>query len=199
MYLFLIPLLTGFTFNWASAFTHDYSQSLGERAGRWLSFILRNIMGIPVWVYGLAVAIREPSPLLFVPGLATDVLGWMLIFVGMIPMVWGLQGLGLRSFRPTDRDTLVNNGIYSRIRHPIYSGLLLDFLALPLVRPSRTALLACALGWGYVFVQARLEEIDLDRRMPAYRLYRQQVPRFFPRLGKIREADFSKDHNEESH
>jgi protein-S-isoprenylcysteine O-methyltransferase Ste14 len=105
----------------------------------------------------------------------------------------------LRSFRPTDRDTLVNNGIYSRIRHPIYSGLLLDFLALPLLRPSRTALLACALGWGYVFVQARLEEIDLDRRMPAYRLYRQQVPRFFPRLGKIREADFSKDHNEESH
>jgi protein-S-isoprenylcysteine O-methyltransferase Ste14 len=183
MELFLIPLLAGFAFNWASAFTHGYSKWLGERAGTWVSFILRNILGIPVWVLGLAMALRESSPLLFTPSPATDVLSWTLFFIGTIPMVWGLMGLGLRSFRPTDRDTLVENGIYRRIRHPIYSGLLLDFLALPLLRPSRSVWLAGALGWAYVFVQARLEELDLAQRMPAYRLYMQQVPRFFPRLG----------------
>lgn len=97
MYRFLIPLLIGFAFNWASAFTDFYSKRWGQRAGRLSSFVLRNILGIPVWVYGLALA-------------------------------------------------------------------------------------ACVLGWGYVFVQARLEEIVLLQRIPEYREYMLQVPRFFPRF-----------------
>jgi len=36
-------------------------------------------------------------------------------------------------------------------------------------------------------IQARLEEVDLVQRLPAYREYREymeEVPRFIPRLGK---------------
>jgi len=184
MYFFLIPLLTGFAFNWASAFTHFYSGRLGERGGKLASFIMRNILGIPVWVYGLIRASRESTLPLFTPHLATEVLGWLLLIIGTIPMVLGLLSLGLRSFRPTEEDTLVSNGLFSNIRHPIYSGLLLDFIALPLLRPTIPAVLACTLGWGFVFIQARLEELDLVQRIPAYRQYMQQVPRFFPRLSK---------------
>jgi protein-S-isoprenylcysteine O-methyltransferase Ste14 len=72
-------------------------------------------------------------------------------------MVWGLLLLGLRSFRPTEQDTLVSNGLYNYIRHSIYSGLLIDFIVLPLLRPAIPAVLACALGWSFVFIQARLE------------------------------------------
>ncbi len=184
MYIFLIPLLTGFAFNWASAFTHFYSTRLGERAGKFVSFVLRNILGIPVWVYGLALAARITAAPLFIPSRTTEVLGWLLLVIGTIPMVWGLVLLGLRSFRPTEQDTLVSNGLFRHIRHPIYSGLLFDFVALVLLRPTKPALLACILGWGFVFIQARLEELDLVQRIPGYRQYMQQVPRFFPRVWK---------------
>ena len=43
-------------------------------------------------------------------------------------------------------------------------------------------LLAVSLGVGWVLIQARLEELDLLQRMPAYREYMQRVPRFLPRL-----------------
>jgi protein-S-isoprenylcysteine O-methyltransferase Ste14 len=184
MDFFLIPLLTGFAFNWASAFTHFYSTRLGERAGKFVSFVLRNILGIPVWVYGFILAFRKPASPLFIPGPATDALGSLLIVAGTIPIIWGLLMLRLRSFRPAEKDTLVTRGIYNHIRHPIYAGVLLDFIGGMLLKPTSPALLACILGWGYIFVQARLEEIDLVVRIPGYRQYMQQVPRFFPRLRK---------------
>jgi protein-S-isoprenylcysteine O-methyltransferase Ste14 len=182
MFYFLLPLLLGFAFNWASAFTHFYSKLWGQRAGQVASFVLRNILGIPVWVYGLALASGSSATPFFDPRLSIQVLGWLLLAAGTIPMIWGLYSLGLRSFRPTQKDTLVSGGIFKYIRHPIYSGLLSDFVALILLRPTKPALVACVLGLGYVFVQARLEEIDLVQRIPAYGEYMLKVPRFFPRL-----------------
>jgi len=184
MYFFLILLLAGFIFNWASAFTHFYSKLWGERAGKLASFILRNILGIPVWVFGLVLATRASTTSLFNPSPMTEVLGWLLLVTGTIPMVWGLFFLRLRAYRPTEHDTLVSGGIFRYIRHPIYSGLLMDFVALILLRHTNPALVAGILGWGFVLIQARLEEIDLVQRIPAYREYMQQVPRFFPRFWK---------------
>lgn len=184
MYLFLIPLLIGFAFNWASAFTDFYSRRFGERRGRLISFITRNILGIPVWVIGLVLAFRGSAPSLFIPSPVTDILGWLLVVTGTLPMFWGLAFLGRRSFRPTRQDTLVSAGIYKYIRHPIYIGVLLEFVGSPLLHPMIPAVIACALGWGYIYVQARLEEFDLIRRIPSYRQYMDRVPRFFPRLRK---------------
>jgi hypothetical protein len=33
-------------------------------------------------------------------------------------------------------------------------------------------------------IQARLEEVDLVQRLPAYREYMEEVPRLIPRLGE---------------
>jgi protein-S-isoprenylcysteine O-methyltransferase Ste14 len=184
MYLFLIPLLVGFVFNWASAFTDFYSRRFGDRRGRLVTFITRNILGIPVWVIGLVMAFRAAAPPLFVPGLAVKILGWILVWGGTIPMIWALMFLRLRAYRPTRRDALVSNGIYRFIRHPIYTGVLMIFVGGVLLQPRMPALVAVLLGIVYVYVQARLEEIDLLHRMPAYREYMQRVPRFFPRLIK---------------
>jgi protein-S-isoprenylcysteine O-methyltransferase Ste14 len=183
MFVFLIPLMIGFAFNWASAFTHFYSKRWGDRRGRMMTFVTRNILGIPVWAFGVILAYRESSALFFMPSPVIRILAWILLSIGTILMIWALVLLGLRSFRPTVKDTLVANGLFKHIRHPIYSGLLWDFIALVLMRPTVPAILACALGWGFVFVQARLEEMDLVERIPAYREYMKQVPRFFPRPG----------------
>jgi protein-S-isoprenylcysteine O-methyltransferase Ste14 len=184
MYLFLIPLLVGFAFNWASAFTDFYSRRFGERSGRLISFITRNIIGIPVWVVGLILAFRTSASLFFFPGLMLRILGYFLILGGTIPMIWALAFLRRRAYNPSMQDTLVSSGIYKHIRHPIYSGALLEFLGGALLHPMMPVVLACALGWGYVYLQARFEELDLVRRVPGYREYMKQIPRFFPRLSR---------------
>ena len=87
---------------------------------------------------------------------------------------------------PSTRDTLVEHGLYAHIRHPIYAGLLLEFAALVLLRPTQAATLACVIGVAWVHIQARCEEMDLLQRLPAYREYMTRVPRFLPRV-RVRE------------
>jgi protein-S-isoprenylcysteine O-methyltransferase Ste14 len=183
-YSYLGLLLAGFTFNWASALTHFYSKRWGERRGRAVTFVTRNILGIPVWAMGIVLAVRTGARPFFVPGPPAEVTAWFLLGGGSALMLWALVLLRLRSFRPTEKDTLVERGVFAHIRHPIYSGLLLDFVAIFLVRPTGPVLLACGLGWVFVFVQARLEESDLVQRIPAYREYMRRVPRFVPRPAK---------------
>ena len=52
MELFLIPLIFGFVFAGASAFTTVYSRRFGERGGTIITAILRNLLGIPLWIIG---------------------------------------------------------------------------------------------------------------------------------------------------
>jgi len=184
VYWFLIPMAVGFACNWASAFTFYFCQRIGARQGQRAGFVLRNILGIPVWVAGLVMACSQPASLLINPGRALEALSWLLLLLGTIAMLLGIWRLRQRAYRPTTRDTLVSDGIFRHIRHPIYSGLLADFVALALQRPSRPVILACALGWLYTHVQARLEEIDLRQRVLGYGAYMKTVPRFLPRLGK---------------
>jgi protein-S-isoprenylcysteine O-methyltransferase Ste14 len=178
----LIPLLAGFTFDCASAFTAAFSRRWGARRGEWVTFVLRNVLGIPLWVIGLGLAVRSPSPALFAAPAPLGALGWVLLGVGCSVQVLALALLGGRAARPSLADALVEHGVYRHIRHPIYSGLLLEFVALILVKPHRMVGLACALGILWVHLQARLEEVDLLQRMPAYREYLERVPRFMPRF-----------------
>jgi len=179
---FLIFLLSGFAFNWASAFTHFYSKRWGEGRGRMVTFVTRNILGIPVWAFGVILGTKATAKLLFVPSPAVRALAWIFLGVGTILMIWALVLLRLRSFRPTEKDTLVSAGLFKYIRHPIYSALLLDFIGFILIRPTVPVLVVSVLGWVFVFIQARLEEMDLVERIPPYRAYMQRVPRFVPRF-----------------
>ena len=184
MYTFLIPLLLGFALNSASDFTTTYSRLWGERGGRLASSILRNVVGIPVWAAGFCLAFRTPSTMLFHPSLISDTLGWLAIIAGAVVISWGLQALRWRAAMPSVRDTLVVDGPYAFVRHPLYSGMFLEFAGLLLLSPTRVVGLACILGLVWGLLQARLEEIDLVKRLPAYVEYMQRVPRFVPGLKK---------------
>jgi len=181
-YAFLIPLLLGFALGGASAFTAAYSRRWGERRGQMATVILRNALVIPLWLIGYILAWRAPAPFQFVSGGAVPALGWLLIAVGGLPVIWGHLQLGLRTHMPSVRDTLVRSGLYARLRHPTYAGGILIFGGLALLRPTAPLLVASAIGIGWAVVQARLEELDLVQRLPDYREYMRQVPRFFPRL-----------------
>jgi protein-S-isoprenylcysteine O-methyltransferase Ste14 len=77
---------------------------------------------------------------------------------------------------------LVRHSVYAYVRHPIYAGGLLICVGGALIKPTFAVVAACALGFVWLIIQARLEEIDLLQRLPAYREYMEQVPRFVPRL-----------------
>lgn len=186
MYWFLIPLLVGFAFAGASAFTAAYSRRFGERGGRLATSILRNLLGIPLWLLGFIMAWQAPSPQLWASHLMTAPQAWILIMVGSVLVIWGHLQLGWRTHMPSVRDTLVRHGLYAHVRHPIYAGSVPIFVGLALLKPTGTVLVACAIAIAWLFVQARLEEIDLLQRLPAYRGYMQEVPGFVPRWRRKR-------------
>jgi protein-S-isoprenylcysteine O-methyltransferase Ste14 len=181
MYRMLFPLLLGFALDAASAFTTVFSRHWGKSRGELVSFVLRNVLGIPLWVVGLGFAVRSPSPPVFAASSVTTVLGWLLLGFGATLQLFAIAVLRLRAARPSVDDALVARGVYAHVRHPIYAGLFLQFAALVLVRPRQTVVLAALLGCAWVCVQAWLEEVDLLQRMPAYRDYMNLVPRFLPR------------------
>ncbi len=181
MRLALVLLLAGFACNAASAFTTAYSRRWGERRGQLVTGVLRNVLGIPVWVAGLVLAVGAPSRALFARGAAGVALGWLLLLGGSALQLWALAAIRTRAALPTTRDVLVERGPYAGLRHPIYAGLLLEFAGIVLEHPTRAVALACALGGLWAGLQARLEELDLVQRLPAYRDYMARVPRFVPR------------------
>jgi len=182
MFLFLVPLLIGFFFNSASTFTSGYTRLLGERWGRIACVVLRDVLGIPVWAIGYVMAVRAPSAYLYKPTFLTSMLAWLLILSGGVVILLGLKSLKWRAAAPSTQDTLVAHGIYSRIRHPLYSGMLLELIGVCIYLPTLTVFIACGLGSIWVMIQARLEEMDLVQRLPAYQEYMRQVPRFVPRI-----------------
>jgi protein-S-isoprenylcysteine O-methyltransferase Ste14 len=184
MYYFLIPLMFGFGCNLGSAFTATFSRLWGERGGSLVSAILRNVLGIPVWMIGIIFAARTPSPVLFTSTMATTLAGWFLIIAGGVIILSALVTIRFRAARPSIQDALAQSGIYAKVRHPIHTGTLLEFAGLVLVVPILTVAFACGLGVVWVLVQTRLEEIDLLQRMPGYRDYMNAVPRFLPRFLK---------------
>lgn len=187
MYLFLVPLLIGFILAGASAFTAAYSRRWGEYGGKLATSLLRNVLGIPLFMIGLILAWRAPALWLFAPGAVSTGLGWLLVAAGTIPVIVGHWQLGWITHMPAVSDTLMSRGLYAYVRHPIYAGSFLFFVGLVFLRPTLTWLSACILSMVFFAVMAKLEEIDLLQRMPEYREYRERVPRFIP-LGMKRWA-----------
>lgn len=176
--IFLI--ITGFILVGASAFTSAYSRWWGEKGGRMATVILRNLLGIPLWVTGFVLAWLEPSQFLFNSGVKSRLIGLSLIISGSISFIRGHIELGWRTHMPSVKDTLVQQGLYAYVRHPIYAGGFAIVAGFAIIRPTSAFVMACVLCFIWFIIQARLEEIDLKQRMPDYQEYMKQVPRFIP-------------------
>ena len=83
---------------------------------------------------------------------------------------------------PKDNGQLVQTGIYSIVRHPVYSGLILAALSWAIFCVSLSHLVAAAILFIFLDAKANHEEAWLTQKYADYADYRQQVKKLIPWL-----------------
>jgi protein-S-isoprenylcysteine O-methyltransferase Ste14 len=84
--------------------------------------------------------------------------------------------------RPHEQATLIQDGLYARVRHPIYAGVICLGLGWAAVTRSLPALIAAVILAAVIDFKARREEFWLAERFPDYAEYRSRTHRFIPGL-----------------
>lgn len=110
-------------------------------------------------------------------------LGYGLFGVGAVIGVKGVRELGRNRTsypRPVADHQLVQSGVYSVVRHPLYCSLVFLSFGWSLVWSSTIALLLAASLTVVLDQKARLEERWLSERYPDYSSYRRRVRRLIP-------------------
>jgi protein-S-isoprenylcysteine O-methyltransferase Ste14 len=114
------------------------------------------------------------------------VIGALLIAAGAVLVLRGTRDLG-RNLTPLPHPrsgaTLVQTGIYARVRHPIYGGIIVAAAGWGLVTASVAALAMALVIWGFFVVKSMREEAWLVERFPEYPSYRARTRRLIPWIG----------------
>ena len=117
------------------------------------------------------------------PRFAASVAGGALIAAGVALGYFGIRDLD-RSLsplpRPRDTAVLIQDGVYRRLRHPIYAAVILLALGWALLMASFVALALAAALAVLLDLKARREEVWLRGRYPGYAQYAAQTRRFVP-------------------
>lgn len=114
-----------------------------------------------------------------------SLLGLALLLGGALLVGRGLLDLGRNLTpvpHPRDDAQLVETGVYARVRHPIYGGLIIGAVGWGLLAASPLTL-ALAVGLGVFFdLKSRREEAWLRLRYPGYATYMTRTRRLIPWL-----------------
>jgi protein-S-isoprenylcysteine O-methyltransferase Ste14 len=114
-------------------------------------------------------------------------LGAIVTALGMLFTVWARVHLGRNwSAMVTVKHghELIDTGPYRLVRHPIYSGLLVAFIATAFAVGEWRGVLAVLIAWAALWRKLRFEERWMSERFgEAYAAYRKRVPALIPFLG----------------
>lgn len=80
-----------------------------------------------------------------------------------------------RTIKVEQGQTVVDNGLYGLVRHPMYAATILLFLMIPLMLGSWYALIAFAFYPAIIIVRLKDEESLLTRELPGYSDYKKKV------------------------
>lgn len=115
----------------------------------------------------------------------SETVGWALEIFGLALVVMGFRGLGpslTANPVPLDSAKLVTSGIYSRLRHPIYAGLILATLGMVIVNGSLIKLYFWVPLVVLLSIKMRFEEALLVTKYSNYKKYQAEVPAMLPKL-----------------
>ena len=113
------------------------------------------------------------------------IVGVAVIALGAVILVTSFVRLG-RSLTanpvPKDDGVLVTSGLYGRVRHPIYFGLLVLALGVVLDAGWWPQIIIALMLYFLLNIKAQFEEDLLRKKYPEYKAYALKTPRFFPRI-----------------
>ncbi|MEM7550711.1 MAG: isoprenylcysteine carboxylmethyltransferase family protein [Bacteroidota bacterium] len=137
---------------------------------------------IPVLIYAIQI---ESKPFIIVNDY-TKYFSLMFATFGILIINKVIKTYGFGEFiglRTERNGGLIREGILSKVRHPIYSGVILISLGFILFTPTLVALISCVVLYGYLFIGIRLEEKKLlEKHGQEYSKYKRQVPALVPRI-----------------
>ncbi len=137
----------------------------------WVLFALGTARG--------GVALYQPTFIMRTLGAAL-VLGGGLLATAAVLRFGGAGFLGLAPERPTG---LVRTGMHGRMRHPIYTGIILAAVGWLLMDGQPSTLVVVGITFVYLPIGIALEERKLIAAFgDDYRRYRRDVPALIPRL-----------------
>jgi protein-S-isoprenylcysteine O-methyltransferase Ste14 len=111
--------------------------------------------------------------------------GLALLLAAIVLIARGFRDLGRNltaTPRPRAGSQLVDTGIYARVRHPIYGGLVLGALGWSFAQVSLLALPFVIALAMLLDLKSRREEVWLRERFPGYEAYAARTYRMIPRL-----------------
>ncbi len=97
-------------------------------------------------------------------------IGVLIINLAMLENAYASKILDIRGGQ-----TLIDTGLYGRVRHPLYSGAIVMILATPISLGSLWALVPAVIAVLTLVVRIRYEEDMLVKGMDGYREYQQRV------------------------
>jgi len=110
-------------------------------------------------------------------------LGGLLLVIGGISGTLGILALGrnLSPFpKPIEGGSLVTSGVYSIVRHPIYTGLILGTLGWGLLMSSVLGVILAIVLFIFFDRKSRREEAWLTETYPGYTEYCDRVKKLIP-------------------
>lgn len=132
----------------------------------------------------LFTAPRQAEPY----GAISDLIGIVgvgVIALGAIILVTSFVRLGKSLTAnpvPKDDGVLVTSGLYGRVRHPIYFGLLVLAFGVVLDAGWWPQIIIALMLYFLLNIKAQFEEDLLRQKYPEYKAYALKTPRFFPRI-----------------
>jgi protein-S-isoprenylcysteine O-methyltransferase Ste14 len=100
----------------------------------------------------------------------------MLSFIGVRQMIRHMKGQ-----QNKEDEVLVRDGIYARVRHPIYLGSILILWGEPHLMSTQNGIVIVILSTLYFYFGSMFEERRMGRQFAQeYQRYQKEVPRIFP-------------------
>ena len=149
------------------------------RNGRGLGWVVAQSV---LMLASIALAILYPGDW---TRLSWSIAGGVLFLLGAWFGLAGVARLGRNRTafpKPQPGSVLVQDGIYGRVRHPLYTSVMLVAAGWALIWQSPPALVASLTLIPFFHAKARHEERLLLQAFSAYAAYALRVPRFIPRL-----------------
>ena len=151
--------------------------ALGRRGGGWVGLQFLLIGGL------VAAGVRGRGDVTDELLLIAVTLGTILIAIGTVVMFKGIRGLRESVTpmpKPLEGASLIVDGIYAYVRHPIYLGLMLVAFGYSVAMDSLAALIMAIIFTLFLDLKSRREEAWLRQKYPEYSVYAAHTRKFVP-------------------